>query len=42
MRRPFHLKKGPRPDLLELNLVLEGAGTVWIKDVGVLQTPLKG
>jgi hypothetical protein len=39
---PFYLKKGQRPDLLKLNLVLEGAGTVWIKDVEVLQTPLKG
>lgn len=39
---PFYLKKGQRPDLLKLNLVLEGAGTAWIKDVEVLQTPLKG
>lgn len=38
---PFYLKKGQRPDLLKLNLVLEGAGTVWVRDVEVLQTPLK-
>ncbi len=39
---PFYLKKGQRPDLLKLNVVLEGAGTAWIKDVEVLQTPLQG
>ena len=39
---PFYLKKGQRPDLLKLNLVLEGAGTMWIKDVELLQTPLEG
>lgn len=37
---PFYLKKGQRPDLLKLNLVFEGAGTAWIRDVEVLQTPL--
>ncbi|SRR6266571_2119549 len=38
---PFHLKKGQRPDLIKLNLVVEGAGTVWIKDIELLSTPLK-
>ena len=38
---PFYLKKGQRPDLIKLNIVFEGGGTVWIKDVGLLQTPLK-
>ena len=38
---PFYLMKGQRPDLIKLNLVFEGAGTVWIKDVELLQTPLE-
>jgi hypothetical protein len=37
---PFYLKRGQRPDLIKLNLVGEGAGTVWIKNVELLQTPL--
>lgn len=38
---PFSLKKGQRPDMVKLNVVVEGSGTVWIKDVELLQTPLK-
>ncbi len=38
---PFYLKKGQRPELIKLNLVLEGGGTVWLKDLELLQTPLK-
>jgi len=38
---PFFLKKGQRPDLIKLNMVVEGAGTVWLKDIELLQTPLK-
>ena len=38
---PFYLMKGQRPDLIKLNLVCEGAGTVWIKEVELLQTPLE-
>lgn len=30
---PFMLKKGQEPDLVKLNLEVEGTGTVWIKDV---------
>jgi hypothetical protein len=37
---PFHLKKDQRPDLIKLNLVVEGAGKVRIKDVGLLAAPL--
>lgn len=37
---PFYLKKGQRPDLIKLNLAVEGAGTVWIKDLELLKTPL--
>jgi len=38
---PFYLMKGQRPDLIKLNLVCEGAGTVWIKELELLQTPLE-
>jgi len=37
---PFFLKKGQRPDLIKLNLTLEGEGTVWLKDVELLKTRL--
>ena len=37
---PFYLKKGQRPDLIKLNVVVEGKGKVWIKDVQLLKTPL--
>jgi hypothetical protein len=36
---PFRLKKGQRPDLIKLNLTIEGRGKVWIKDVELLKTP---
>jgi hypothetical protein len=35
----FRLKKGQRPDLIKLNLAIEGRGTVWIKDIVLLMTP---
>jgi hypothetical protein len=37
---PFYLKKGQRPDLIKLNLAVEGAGKLWIRDVELLMTPL--
>ena len=37
---PFYLKKGQTPDLLKLNLVVEGSGRLWIKDVELHRTPL--
>ena len=37
---PFHLKKGQKPDLIKLNVVVEGPGTVWLRDVALLKTPL--
>ena len=36
---PFRLKKGQLPDLIKLNLAIEGRGKVWIKDVELLKTP---
>ena len=38
---PFYLKKGQQPDLVKLNVAAEGDGTLWIKDIELLQTPLK-
>jgi hypothetical protein len=37
---PFYLKKDQRADLLKLNLVVEGPGSVGIKDIELLKTPL--
>ncbi len=37
---PFYLKKGQRPDLIKLNLVIEGRGKVSMKEVQLLKTPL--
>jgi hypothetical protein len=34
---PFRLKKGQRPDLIKLNLAVEGHGKVWIKDIELLK-----
>ncbi|MGD0383074.1 MAG: PEGA domain-containing protein [Thermoguttaceae bacterium] len=37
---PFFLKKGEFPDLLKLNMVFEGPGTIRLKDIEVLIAPL--
>ena len=36
---PFFLRDGENPDNVKLNLVVEGAGTVWIDDVRLLVDP---
>lgn len=38
---PFLLKRGQRPDLVKLNLVFDGPGTLWVKDVSLWATPLR-
>jgi hypothetical protein len=38
---PFFLKQGQRPDLIKLNLTLEGSGTVWIEGVELLAAALQ-
>jgi PEGA domain/HEAT repeats len=38
---PFFLKKGQRPDLIKLNVVVEGKGALWIKDVELGNAPLE-
>ncbi|MBI5571823.1 MAG: hypothetical protein HY914_17910 [Desulfomonile tiedjei] len=40
-KTPFFLKKGEKPDLIKLNLVINGTGTVWIDDVQLLKGPLQ-
>jgi len=37
---PFLLRKGQKPDMIKLNLVVEGEGRVWLKAVELLRTPL--
>ena len=37
---PFYLKKGQQPDLLKLNMVFEGPGSVRLKELEILATPL--
>jgi uncharacterized protein (TIGR03067 family) len=37
---PFVLQKDERPDLLKLNVKVEGAGTLWIKDIELWQAQL--
>lgn len=37
---PFYLKKGQKPDLIKLNLVVEGSGKVWLRDVQLFKTPM--
>jgi hypothetical protein len=38
---PFFLEKGQNPDAVQLNLVVDGTGTVWIDQVELLRAPLK-
>ena len=40
MEAPFFLKKGQNPDLVKLNLVIDGTGTAWIDDVKLVKAPL--
>jgi len=37
---PFFLKKGENPDNVKLNIVCEGAGTVWVDDVRLVKRPM--
>ncbi len=38
---PFFLKKGEKPDLIKLNLVVKGKGVAWIDDARLLKGPLQ-
>jgi hypothetical protein len=37
---PFYLKGDQKPDLIKLNVVVEGPGTVWLRNLELLKTPL--
>ena len=37
---PFFLQAGQKPDLIRLNLVVQGKGRVWIDDVHLMRGPL--
>lgn len=37
---PFYLRKGQAPELIRLNLAIEGRGVVWLRHVELLETPL--
>jgi len=37
---PFYLKKGQKPDLIKLNLIVEGRGKIWLRDVQLFKTPM--
>ncbi|SPE48881.1 membrane hypothetical protein [Verrucomicrobia bacterium] len=39
---PFFLKAGERPDAIRLNLVVEGKGQIWIKDIQLEDVPWNG
>jgi hypothetical protein len=37
---PFFLQPGQKPDLVRLNLVVQGKGRVWVDDVRLMRAPL--
>ena len=39
---PFFLQTGQKPDLIRLNLVVQGKGRVWIDDIHLMRAPLPG
>ncbi|MGB7620835.1 MAG: hypothetical protein WBN92_00640 [Terriglobia bacterium] len=41
METPFLLQRGQKPELIKLNLVINGKGTVWIDDIALMKGPLK-
>ena len=38
---PFLLKKGEKPELVKLNIVVDGTGVVWVDDVALLKGSLR-
>ena len=36
---PFFLRKGQRPELIKLNIVLSGPGTLWVDDISLIKGP---
>ncbi|MBZ5553796.1 MAG: hypothetical protein LAO21_13820 [Acidobacteriia bacterium] len=40
METPFFLQKGQKPELIKLNVVINGKGTVWVDDITLTKGPL--
>lgn len=38
---PFNLKADERPDLIRLNVAFEGPGSLWVRNLELLQAPLR-
>lgn len=38
---PFFLQKGQKPELVKLNVVIDGQGTLWIDDITLAKGPLE-
>jgi hypothetical protein len=38
---PFLLRKGEKPQLVKLNIVVDGTGVVWVDDIELLRGPLR-
>jgi hypothetical protein len=38
---PFYLKSGQKPDLVKLNIIIEGSGKVWIRNVELSFIPFE-
>lgn len=41
IQTPFIFREGQKPDKVTLNIVINGAGTVWVDDVVLSKAPLK-
>jgi len=37
---PFFLKSGQNPDNVQLNVMIEGTGTVWVDEIKLKSAPL--
>ncbi len=40
LQTPFYLRKGENPDIVKLNIVIDGDGIVWVDDLKLLKVPL--
>jgi hypothetical protein len=38
---PFFLQKGQKPEVIKLNIVINGKGTLWIDDITLAKSPLE-
>ncbi len=40
LQTPFYLRKGENPDNVKLNIIIDGAGIVWVDDLKLIKVPL--